>query len=499
LCPFSRAQEELNRIIYLPKSKETTYETLNRISKITDYMFIYDSNIINNNKKVTISAGEYTIRQAIRNTVNNETIGIRVIDKHILLFKQSNQIPEEKTKPGPIPESLHTVYTLEGIVRDKETREPIPYVSVSIPETGTGTVANLNGQFQIKLSDSLNNLNLQFSHVGYITKTFASELFSEGKPDIYLETHIIPIQEVLIGIVNPQKIVRDMLEYRTINYAGEPVYLTSFYREGIERKKGFVNLAEAVFKIYKTPYDSKIPDQVKLLKMRKISNTQIKDSILLKMRAGIDASLLLDLVKNLPDFLTLNNGNPYNYTKIDMAVTDTNLAHIIAFEQKKEYDHPLFKGELYIDAENHALLTARFEVNPRYVEQAANVYIAKKSKEYDIRPQQVNYTVSYKYWNGKYYINHIRGDLDFKVKKKKQFLARTSVIHTYFEMATCKIDTSDVKRFPGKESLSSKTIFSETRFTYDESFWGDFNVILAEDELSESIARISSKIEEEEE
>ena len=45
--------------------------------------------------------------------------------------------------------------------------------------------------------------------------------------------------------------------------------------------------------------------------------------------------------------------------------------------------------------------------------------------------------------------------------------------------------------------LSVHTIFAETPFVYDKSFWEDFNVIPPEKELSEAIEKISSKIEKE--
>jgi hypothetical protein len=314
--------------------------------------------------------------------------------------------------------------------------------------------------------------------------------------DIFLQTKVVPLQQVIVGLTNPQKIIRDMLSNIPDNYQKVPVYFTGFYREGIEKKNTIVSLTEAVVQIYKTGFESPTDEQVKLLKMRKISNDQEKDSIVLKMRAGIDASLRLDIIKYLPNFLELNDENPFNYFKIDMTVTDTGLAHVVAFEQKFGIKSPLYKGELYIDADNSALLVTHFEVNPRYIDKATDLFVIKKPRNVDIKPEEADYSAYYKYWNGKYYLNHIRGDLSFKIKKKNALFQSSKSIHTFFEMVVCKIDTIDVKKFPGKETLPTRNIFSETRFQYDDHFWDDFNVILPEKELNEAISRISSKIEE---
>ncbi len=45
-----------------------------------------------------------------------------------------------------------------------------------------------------------------------------------------------------------------MIERREQNYSHTPVYLTTFYREGVQLKNKFQNLSEAVFKVYKHPH-----------------------------------------------------------------------------------------------------------------------------------------------------------------------------------------------------------------------------------------------------
>jgi len=494
-CSLARAEQILDREIQLPKIKETTYQLLNRITDLTGYFFIYDSDVISSEKKIKFSGGKFTVQQSIYLITQDKNIQIKVVNLHILLYKtEPAPTSDLKSKPA-IKDSLNYVMA-KAVVREAQTKEPIPYVSASIAETDIGTVTNQSGEFMLKIPLEDSTQNIQISHVGYNQQIIPVELFLNQPVDIYMQTKIVPLQDVIIGIVNPLKIVREMLNSRSVNYQSDPVYFTGFYREGIEKKNTVVSLTEAVLRIYKTGLESSADDQVKLLKMRKISNIDITDSIILKMRASIDASLRLDIIKHIPDFLELDDDNLFNYTKIDMTVTDSGLAHVIAFEQKPGIALPLYKGELYIDADNSALLATHFEVNPLYIEKAADIFVIKKPKDVDIKPENADYYVYYKYWNGKYYLNHIRGDITFKIKKKNAFLQPSKSIHTFFEMVVCKIDTTDVKKFSGKESISTRNVFSETKFQYDSRFWDDFNVILPEKELNEAINRISSKIEE---
>ena len=494
-CSMMSAAEILDREIQLPKVKETTYELLNRITGLTGFFFIYDSDVVNSEKKINFPGEKQTVRQAVYLITKDPNIQIKVINRHILLYKK--EIPSaNRAKAQPEISKNPDFIIAKAVVKDAQTKEPVPYASASMEETGIGTVTNQSGEFLLKIPLSDTTQNIRISHVGYNPQILPVELFSTATATIYMQTKIVPLQEVIAGLVNPMKIIREMLNERPVNCQSNPVYLTGFYREGIEKKNTIVSLTEAVFQIYKTGFDTEAADQVKLLKMRKISNEEEQDSMIVKMKAGVDASLHLDIIKHLPDFLDVTNDNSFNYTKIDMTVTDSGFAHVIAFEQKPENKEPLHKGELYIDAGNSALLAAHFEVNPQYINKATNIFILKKTKGLDVKTESANYYVYYKYWNGKYYLNHIRGDLAFKVKKKKAMFQSAKTIRMFFEMAVCKIDTVDVKKFPRKESISTRNVFSDTQFRYDSRFWDDFNVILPEEKLSEAVGRIVSKIEE---
>jgi hypothetical protein len=54
-------------------------------------------------------------------------------------------------------------------------------------------------------------------------------------------------------------------------------------------------------------------------------------------------------------------------------------------------------------------------------------------------------------------------------------------------MVTCKIDTEGVKTFQRNERLSPDNIFAETKHSYDQNFWDNFNLILPEDRLLETM------------
>ena len=238
-----------------------------------------------------------------------------------------------------------------------------------------------------------------------------------------------------------------------------------------------------------------VSDQVKLLKMSKIDNRESTDSLVAKIMAGIQACLQLDIMKDLPDFLSVDaEDNPYMYTSGDITFIDDRCVNVVYFEQKRSVRSPLYCGSLYIDSENSALVQARIEINPKYIKEATRIFVVRQAPKINLTTQKVVYTISYKPWKGTYYIHHIRGDLYFKMKRKRMLFSNPT-LYTWFEMVTCRIDGENVTRFPRAERLPVHTGFSETVFKYDADFWGDFNVIPLEEELGKIIEKVSLKIE----
>jgi len=488
----AQANEPLQRLLSLPKQKSTVYELLNTIGELSGYSFIYDSKVTDNDRKVKFPAGTYTLRDAVYHVLGDSRYTLTVVNRYILIDKKRINV----ASPTPIPTQLQpdsTIINISGTVIDKINNQPIADCTLGIDGTSIGTIANADGCFTLKMPIKYKDATLHLSHLGYEARQIPVALFGGSNRTIYMNQRIVPLQEVIVRMVNPRKIVQEAVEARSKNYSLDPSYLTSFYREGIEKRKDLLYLSEAVFKIFKPSYESSSEGQIKLLKMRKITNETNKDTVVMKMKAGPEASLLIDLVKNIPDFMDISDDNLFNYTKIDMVEYDSHLAHVVAFEPKAEVTDPMYRGRLYIDANNSALLQADFEVDPRHIDQAASIFIVKRSRGIQIKPQQIYYSVAYKQWNGKYYVSHLRGDLFFKVKQKRQLFY--SPMHIFFESATCKIDTLDVKLFPRQERVSLNKIFADTSFVYDNAFWGDFNTILPQEKLNEAIEKISAKVE----
>ena len=472
--------EVFDKAVRLSKNKGTIYELLKNVSEQTGYLFIYDSQIIENDKTVKIAKGTYSLRDAIFLITGNKQLQTDLSGNYILLRLPKTQIPDDTNESV---QAQNIFFTIRGVLSDRQTEESIIFASVHILNTSIGTVTNQDGGFQLNIPDSLQNLTVRFSHIGFESREIELSLLKDRFVDVNLEPKVFPLQEVVVSAVNPVQALKDMFDNRAVNYASEPAYLMSFYREGIDHNDRNIDLTESVLLVYKTGYQKRADnDQVKLIKKRRIVSRIETDTIFPKMRSGIQSCLVLDVIKELPDFIVPNKETPYKYAYKGKSVIDERSVHIIGFQQNEYVPEPLYSGELFIEVDNSALVEARFEINPKLVNKATNMFIDKKPFEYAMNLQQAKYKISYKpSGNGYYYSNHVRGDVSFKIRRKNRLLSST--LHFWFEIATCDIDTENVKTFPFNVRLSTNRIFAETKSVYDRNFWEHFNIILPEDNL----------------
>jgi hypothetical protein len=485
----------LDRRISIQRQHTNMYDALNQVSSKAECYFIYDSKVVDNNEHVKLEAHDQPVREVLNSLLDVHVLNYRVVGKHILIYRV--QPGTEKSISTPVlVESNDSArfFLLRGHVYDNESKSPVAYATVGIIAGNLGTVTNADGYFILKVPARFSGTFLNVSHLGYVSRQVPVQLLDEQSVDFFLERRIISIQEVIIRYVDPLTVVKKTLQRRVQNYNVEPVYLTTFYREGVQKNSKIMNFSEAVFRVFKSSYDlGEAADQVKLLKSRKIQNSNDRDTVLLKLKAGIQAGLQLDIIKNIPSFLDEEQSGLYNYTYSDLLSYDDRDAYAITFEQKPGVEEALYKGTLYIEKESYALLGADFEVNPAFLDKAATGLVQKKSRKLVVKFEKISYSVSYTRFNDRYYLSHARSDLKIRTRLKNHL--SSDLFNTFMEIATCHIDTLHIERFPRQQILKPDIVFSDGNYDYDENFWGSYNTIAPEIKLNDALSRIIGKLE----
>ena len=147
----------------------------------------------------------------------------------------------------------------KGKVLNKSTNAPMSYVNVGIINKNIGTVSDINGRFNIELTNNINSDDsIKFSMVGYKDRTFSVASFKQCHFDtIFLEKKIIELQEIKIfGKKQKTKIFGNKTESKLVCTGFESNKLGSEVGIIIKIKKSPTYLQNFNFNILSNKYDS---------------------------------------------------------------------------------------------------------------------------------------------------------------------------------------------------------------------------------------------------
>lgn len=490
LSLHSYSQESiLDRPVRLPGSSIRASRALGEISRLTGFLFTYDTQIINADRSFTLPGQEMPVREILDSVAGDTAIHFLVQGRHIILYRETAMPP----RPDPPADSLPVFLSIGGKIIDAETSEPLPYATIGISHRGRGTVTNYNGNFILRISEECLEDTLTVSYVGYVNRLLPVRSLPGNVMTITMDRDYIPIPEVIIRAQDPLLILRRTVSSLASNYGTTPAILTGFYREGVYRKKEPQIYSEAVVKIYKSPYTRSLQnDQIKVIRSRKIENLEARDTLAVRLKAGLSATLSLDGMRHLFDFLDPQSFGSYEYHLTDIVTIDGETAYVISFKQKEWVTEPLMQGDMYINVDNYSLMLAEFEVNPLYIDETGESFISRLPKDYSMKPEYVRYRTRYRNVDGRYYLSHVRGDLGFNARgRKKVFNSRFNV---FFELAITEHSTDNVARFDHEELAPAYSIFSETISGYDAGFWKDFDFLKPEDDLVAALENLKVRL-----
>ncbi|MGE5348083.1 MAG: carboxypeptidase-like regulatory domain-containing protein, partial [Actinomycetota bacterium] len=321
------AQESvLDRPVRLPGTAIKASRALGEITRVTGYLFTYDSQIINSNRTFSLPGEEMPVRVILDSVAGDPAVHYLVQGRHIILYRLT-AMPE---KPDPPADSLPVFVSIGGKIVDAETNEPLPYATIGISHRGRGTVTNFNGDFILRISEECLEDTLTVSYVGYVNRLLPVKSLPGNMMTIKMDRDYIPIPEIIIRAQDPLLILRKTISSAASNYGTTPAVLTGFYREGVYRKKEPQIYSEAVVRIYKSPYARSLQnDQIKIIRSRKIENLEAKDTLAVRLKAGLSATLSLDGMRHLFDFLDPQSFDTYDYHLRDIVTIDGQTAFVI--------------------------------------------------------------------------------------------------------------------------------------------------------------------------
>lgn len=389
--------------------------------------------------------------------------------------------------------------TINGIVKDQRNRTTLEYVNISVPGTNIGTITNTDGEFSLKVSKAYKDLYLEISHIGYITCKLPLKPTNGDKHVFYLNPNSIILEEVIVSPVYPRKLVEQAIDKIGDNYNPFPSMLTGFYRETSQKGRKYINVTEAVTKLYKTAYKENegiTRDRVRIEKGRQLVSPKQGDTLGVKLIGGPTLALALDVVKNRDELLDKETLYYYEFKFDDLVLIDNQLHYVISFIPMMPLPYPLYRGKLYINKETLAFTRAELNIDMRDKGKVTKMILRKKPAGLIFKPVGLSTLLTYKEQNGRTYLNYVRNEIKFKCDWKKKWF------HTSYAVVSEMVITN--REDNPDSTISSKEAFRESQVLsdkvgnfYDEKFWGDYNIIEPTESLERAVNKLKKAINEE--
>lgn len=491
-CAFNLFSQDsiLVQPINIRVSNQLLGNVLDSLAKQTNMYFTYNSRIINEDKRVSIYANHLPLRTVLDELLQDSSLYYSIVKKQIVIVRTSEN---SESKFSEVHENA-SPFRMTGRIVDAHTRIPLPFVNLGIIGKLQGTTSNSEGIFHLGVT--LNNMNdtLRVSFMGYKNAMIVIRNAIDTAVEIELHPKLISLQEVIVRTSDPLILIQSALNRIPENYPQCPANYTAFYRESVRKNKNYTIYLESLLDVYSTPYQraGNQESTVRLLKGRKIYDVERLDTVSFRLQGGVEGCLNLDIVKHSAEFLQEEKFSLYHYSVTDMVTYNDQSVYVIDCNPRNRGAEILQEGRLFIEVKSLAIVKAELYYPEKTVGRMAKRMITKKTSRLKAKPTQLNYGVSYRCLNGKYYFSHAYGNLKFSAKSKRLFFS--NIFHVNFEMVNTTIDTLNVHRIPYKERIHPWIILSKKDLGYDAEFWGRDTHIRPEESIQDAMKRIQQRI-----
>lgn len=355
---------------------------------------------------------------------------------------------------------------VQGLITDTETGLPIPYATIQLINSFSGTAANDVGEFTFSVGLAADSLKI--SSIGYGSKTLKIEEFM----DITLEPKNTVLDTVVVtGLdLNPKKIVKKAFRSIRQNYISEPFKMKTFYRHYCSDSGRYGRLIEAAVDVYKPKGYTK-PKSIKkrredyrLTQLRRsldrsevrkthksIVFKEVIETDLVSYQVGPSGTDFDFSIMMASPILKLRRGIRYFDLQLEGITTfDNRDVYIIDYQSNADSTISeggmLFvtnqRGKLYIDTQNHAFIKVTSENN-----------LINQNKD----------EIYYKTNGSKYYLSHIIHN---------QYVPRNGH-KAHIELLVNDIVPGEDKDFVHQPILGKALAIAK----YDKQFWDNYNII----------------------
>lgn len=187
------AQSVKEVTVTLQAEYKNLYSLFEDIEALTPFKFMYSTHKISLDQPIILEKVEVSVAEVLYQVSKEGALKFRQINSNIVVS------PREQSKSTFIVREKREVWgIISGRILDEKTEEPLPGASVKVVNGTSGSVTNLQGEFNITLKENADQLEIRY--LGYETKVInvkipESEILILG--NIGLNQNTVSLNEVV--------------------------------------------------------------------------------------------------------------------------------------------------------------------------------------------------------------------------------------------------------------------------------------------------------------
>ncbi len=449
--------------------KEINIESLlDSLHNSFDYNFSYDPSDLPTDSIVSVYYKQQTLFNILKEIFKHYDLSFKGMGRQIIISYQKRST------------TLNNYITINGTISSSNTGQKVPLVNIAIKDEPLGTTSNMEGEFSFLIPRKHINAKIHLSSIGYDPHSIPvpnkdTTLFISLKP------RTIQIKEIKVEYIRPDEIIKRLIDNIELNYFTESLLLTAFFRESIKQDGKYIEVSEAVLDIYKSSYLHTFDkEEARFVKGRKKVEDRKVSVARLKLAGGPALFSTIDVAKHL-DFISNDENNNYFYLYKGKDIVHDRVVYKVGFKPIVEMENIYYEGELCIDIETFALISADFRMTKKTLRNSNKYLIQKNAKKIKSIPIFTRYQVNYRPYNDKWILNNVRGELTIKMQDKRK--KTKSEYHASAELLITNAHKGKGQRIRYSEAFKTRYILADKIVNYDPMFWKDYNIIHPEEEL----------------
>ncbi|MBS1950639.1 MAG: hypothetical protein OJF59_000860 [Cytophagales bacterium] len=355
--------------------------------------------------------------------------------------------------------------TISGKVIDHDTKEVLPFATVSIIGKPIGLIANEQGEFDFHIPVDYRNDLISVNMLGYLPYEVPVWSVTTNQPVlIEMQAAATLLKEVVISdTLKAGEVLRLALSKIEDNYPMHPFQLDGFYRDVKKLGGTYISLLEAAVKIYDENYQA---PRNKFKLRERVALQEVRRSL------GYDNKFTSFFDKdNLLEDLLLNNNIRYRqFPEEDVFFKSLELNNNTSFEGREVFVITLnkdFKLRVFVDKETYGIVRLEYENDHQEK--------LEKKRGLESRFVKIKRTIEFKLFEGKFYLkylavesqvnwyDHKTGKLKFEAELNRQLL----INHIY---------PNPVRRIGLWQKMRNYGLQYQDQ-SYNKEFWENYNVI----------------------